>query len=81
MKAAERDELLIRIDERVKNIDEKTEQQEHHLEKINGHLSEHCTEIALLKQNQKTSKKAIAGYIAGASAVVAALIKSYLGGN
>jgi len=78
MKAAQRDELLIRIDERVKNINEKTEQQEQHLAKINDHLDSHEHRLTVVETKQKMSKKQIAGYISGAAAVAAALAKSFI---
>ncbi|KKN78429.1 hypothetical protein LCGC14_0349610 [marine sediment metagenome] len=38
MKPAERDELLVRLDERTEAIKDTTERQEEHLEKMNGRL-------------------------------------------
>ena len=45
MKPQERDDLLIRIDERTRNIWRLTDQQEKHLSKINDSLLEHAVQI------------------------------------
>ena len=45
MKAQERDELLIRLDERTCNIWDLTEKQETHLIKLNDALSKHSVDI------------------------------------
>jgi len=76
MKAAERDELLIRIDQKVQDSLPKIEE---HLEKINGHLDDHSYRITTMEAKQKVSKKAITGYVTGGFALVAALWKTYFG--
>lgn len=76
MKTSERDELLIRIDEKVQNSLPRIEK---HLEKINGHLDNHSYRITTMEAKQKVSKKALTGYITGGFALVAALWKTYFG--
>ena len=46
MNAQERDELLIRIDERTRNIYHLTEKQEHHLDELNASVSKNVARIA-----------------------------------
>ena len=46
MKANERDELLIRLDEKVNNIYSLTEKQEKHLRDLNSTVSKNATGIA-----------------------------------
>ncbi len=46
MRQAERDELLIRLDEKTNNIYTLTEKQEAHLSKINDSLMEHAQQIS-----------------------------------
>jgi len=53
MKPQERDDLLIRIDERTQNIWRLTDQQEKHLSKINDSLLKHSTNIAVNSNNIK----------------------------
>ena len=84
MKAEERDQILIRLDERVFHIREKSLPKiEEHLEKINGHLDDHSKRITvtetLQKERNKPSKKSIAGYITGGTAIVIALWKAFIG--
>ncbi len=45
MKPSERDELLIRVDERTRNTWTMVERQEGHLSKINGSISTHARQI------------------------------------
>lgn len=45
MKPKERDELLIRLDERSRNIWTLTERQEEHLAKLNDSILKHATQI------------------------------------
>jgi len=53
MKPKERDELLIRLDERTRNIWTLTEKQEDHLAKINDSMMKHAVQIS----SNKTSVK------------------------
>ena len=80
MKPSERDELLIRIDQKVQDSLPRIED---HLEKINGHLDDHSKRIitveVLQKERNKPSKKALTGYISGGVALVVALWKAFLG--
>ena len=76
MKPSERDELLIRIDQKVKDYLPRIET---HLEKINNHLDNHSYRITKLEVKSKLSKKAITGYISGGVAIIVALWKAYLG--
>ena len=80
MKASERDELLIRIDQKVQDSLPKIER---HLDKINGHLDDHSKRITitetLQKERNKPSKKSMAGYISGAVAIGVALWKAFTG--
>lgn len=79
-----RDELLIRLDERVKDMREDALPKiEKHLEKINGHLDNHADRIitveTLQKERNKPSKKSIAGWVSGAIAIAVALWKAFTG--
>ena len=76
MKPAERDELLIRIDQKVQDSLPKIEK---HLEKINGHLDDHSKRITIIEVKSKMSKKAISYYISGGVALLLALWKSFIG--
>lgn len=74
----ERD-LLIRIDERVNDIN-------NHLARLNGsveanfrHLDNHSKRLIVIETEKKMSKKALAGYISGIAALIAALWKAYFG--
>ncbi len=76
MKASERDDLLIRLDERSCNIYKLTEKQEEHLRQINGHLDDHSSRLTTVEtkideRTRKVSKKAIAGYSGGGLLLVA----------
>lgn len=82
---AARDELLIRLDERVFHIREKSLPKiETHLEKINNHLDDHSHRLTkvetLQKERNKPGKKTVAGYITGGAAIVVALWKAFTGG-
>ena len=83
MKPSERDDMLIRIDERTKNIWRVTEKQEEHLERINGHLDDHSRRITitetLQKERNKPSKKSKAGWITGGIGLILALWKAWYG--
>lgn len=46
MKVKERDELLIRLDERTRNIWTLTERQEDHLSKLNDSMLKHAVQIS-----------------------------------
>lgn len=84
MKPYERDELLIRLDERTNNIWNLTEQQEKHLAQINNHLADHSNRITIVetvqKERNRPNKKTLAGYITGATGLIAALWKAYFAG-
>ncbi len=53
MKAKERDELLFRLDETVKNIYHLTEKQEAHLFKLNDSMMKHAIQISSNKTGIK----------------------------
>lgn len=80
MKVSERDDMLIRIDQKVNDFLPRIE---NHLEKINNHLDDHSKRITitetLQKERNKPSKKMIGGYISGAIAIAVALWKSFIG--
>ncbi|HUV46150.1 MAG TPA: hypothetical protein VMW45_03675 [Dehalococcoidia bacterium] len=75
-----RDELLIRLDERTNNIWTLTEKQEEHLAKINNHLDDHSKRLTIAetqlaeRTSSKVSKKAVAGYGGGTAVVVSTLV-------
>ena len=75
-----RDELLIRLDERTNNIWTLTEKQEGHLGKINSHLEDHSKRLTIAetqlaeRTSSKVSKKAVAGYGGGTAVVVSTLV-------
>ena len=77
----QRDELLIRLDQKVQDSLPRIET---HLEKINGHLDDHSFRLRTVEVRQqernKPSKKSIAGYVSGGVAIVIALWKSFYGG-
>lgn len=81
MKPAERDELLIRIDQKVQDSLPKIEK---HLDKINNHLDDHSKRITvtetLQKERNKPSKKSMAGFISGGIAIMVALWKAFTSG-
>jgi len=84
--AEKRDELLIRLDERVLYIrEESLPKIEEHLGKINSHLDDHSKRITvtetLQKERNKVSKKSIAGWSSGAIAIAVALWKAFAGGS
>jgi len=77
MKPKERDDLLIRLDERVGYMrDDALPAIVEHLAKINNHLDDHSKRLVIVetKVNERTtskvSKKAIAGYGGTGSAIV-----------
>ena len=76
MNKEERDNLLIRLDQKVQDSLPKIEK---HLEKINGHLDDHYKRILTMEVSSKTSKKLVGGYITGALAVLGLYWKSYFG--
>ena len=84
MKVSERDDLLVRLDERTSNILLLTAEQEKHLRKINNHLDDHSKRITIMEtrveehNNQKTSKKAIAGYSGGGVMLLALTVLQVL---
>ena len=71
MKVAERDELLIRLEERQIGHLRLTESQEEHLNEINGHLCDHSERLTIVetkvdeRTSSKVSKKAMAGISGG----------------
>ena len=81
MKVTERDDLLIRVDEKTANIYKLTEQQERHLAKLNEKVAKNVTDIATTKTrlealetnglSLKLSKKQVLG---GGGSVVTLLI-------
>ena len=81
MKPTERDDLLIRIDERTNNIWRVTEVQEKHLAKINSHLEDHSKRITIVetlqKERSRPSKKSISGAGALILAILASIGKAY----
>ena len=80
MKAAERDELLIRIDQKIQDSLPKIER---HLNKINGHLDDHSFRLRTVEVKQderkRTSKKTLGGYGAGVIAIAVAIWKAFTG--
>lgn len=87
MKPKERDDLLIRLDERTNNIWTLTEKQEEHLAKINDHLDDHSKRLVIAETQikertispvvKKMSKKAMTGY--GGIAITVITLLYYLG--
>ncbi len=53
MKASERDDLLIRLDERSRNIYTLVEKQERHLEELNSTTRENTTGVAVNRSGIK----------------------------
>ncbi len=80
MKPSERDELLIRIDQKVMDSLPKIES---HLQKINGHLDDHSKRLTIVEIKQeernKPSKKTLGGYGAMIGALAVALWKAFYG--
>jgi len=80
MKPTERDDLLIRLDERTNNIWTLTERQEEHLAKINNHLGDHSKRITVVetrvdeRTTAKLGKKTIWGISGGGVLLLATLI-------
>ncbi len=78
MKPSERDEIIIRIDQKVQDSLPKIEK---HLEKINGHLDDHSRRITIVEVKQeernKPSKKSLAGYGTGLLGICVALWKAF----
>ena len=80
MKADERDQLLIRIDERTNNIWTLTERQEKHLAELNSSVARNVNRISVLETKvdersvspvaYKMSKKAMGGYGSGVVGVL-----------
>ena len=75
MKPAERDNLLIRLDERTQNIWNLTEKQEAHLSKINDAIAEHTTSIAVNKNSIRLQWKIFGGTFTIISAAIALVLK------
>lgn len=90
MKVNERDELLVRLDEKTNNIYALNEKQERHLSEINGHLADHSKrladtegEIRRVEQKvderteshiSKMSRKVKFGWVSGAIVLIATLV-------
>ncbi len=80
MKPKDRDDLLIRIDERTNNIWRVTEAQEKHLEKLNGHLDNHSKRLTVVETKvdertiAKLGRKTIWGISGGGILLLATLI-------
>lgn len=84
MKISERDELLIRMDERQRQIkEEDLPEINSHLKTLNGHLDDHSKRLTIAETQikertaSKISKKVVAG-ISG-STIAAATILFYVG--
>jgi len=81
MKPTERDDLLIRIDERTNNIWRVTEEQEKHLARINNHLDDHSKRITIVetlqKERNRPNKKTMGGIGGIIAAILAAIGKAY----
>lgn len=73
-----RDELLIRLDQKVQDSLPKIES---HLDKINEHLDDHSKRITIVEVKQeernKPSKKTLTGYGAGIIGLAVALWKAF----
>ena len=71
MNLKERDDLLVRLDERTNNIWALSEKQETHLSKINSHLEDHSHRLDIVetqvkeRTTSKVSRKAKVGYGSG----------------
>lgn len=82
MKPVERDELLIRVDQTIKDSLPRIES---HLDKINGRLDKNALDIntitTLQKERNKPSKKSIAGWASGAVAIAVALWRAFYNGG
>jgi len=69
MKPKERDDLLIRLDERTRNIYRLTEKQENHLAKINDSMLKHAVQISSNKTSIRWIVRVLiaAGVIGGSA--------------
>ena len=80
---ANRDELLIRLDERTSNIWTLTEKQEKHLTELNNSVAKNTNRLNIIetkvdeRTQSKISKKAVTGY--GGIAVTVGTLLYYLG--
>ena len=76
MKPKERDELLIRLDERSRNIWALTEKQENHLSKINDSLLKHAIQLSSNKTSIKWIVRILvaAGILGGGATGIIKLI-------
>lgn len=63
MKPKERDELLIRLDERSRNIWTLTEKQESHLSKLNDNMMKHAVQISSNKTSLRWIIRIASGLI------------------
>ena len=84
MKPAERDDLLVRMDERQRTIKEvDLPEINKHLRALNGHLDDHTKRLATVEtqvdeRTRGASKKVIAGYSGGGLLVLAITILQIL---
>ena len=79
MKAAERDELLIRVDERTLQLVDISTKQEGHLDRLNGSVQKNITDIAVLQTQRKMNKKEAGGIGVVVTGMIIALWKSFTG--
>ena len=83
MNQPERDALLVELKTTQKLLfEQNTEDHKSmltQLEKISGTVSGHDSAIAVLKDRQRPSKKAMGGYGAGVIGLIVALYKSFFG--
>ncbi len=74
----ERDNMLIRIDQKVQDSLPRIEK---HLDKINGHLDNHSSRLTIVEVKQeernKPNKKTLGGYGAAIVALIVALWKAF----
>jgi len=77
MKPEERDELLIRVDERTANIWKITEQQEKHLAELNTSVSKHAVSITRNSTSIKWIYRILiaAGVLGGGAGGVSGIIR------
>mgnify|MGYP001572882532 CR=1 FL=1 len=78
MNDEQRDELLIRIDERVKDIkEEELPKITGHLERLNNSVSAHSVDIGSLKEKASFQWKVVCIIIGGSGAVGAGVAKLF----
>ena len=79
MNVKDRDELLIRTDERVGQLLDLTQKQEEHLFRINSTIQKHDRDIAVIKAQRKMGKKELGGIGAVVTGLIVALWKAFTG--